>query len=365
MASDRSRFSIFLQYKQAFGISPKRPLSDVKDSWLPMRYSTKDGWILAVWVWRKRRAWCEVGLYLTEDHVRYVKDSGLKGSLLGMLTQAYHQTGRMEIRFIGPRPGREATLEDGFEPCIPEKIRRYAGDLGLTLQERDRITDAQGRDLYFRLTGFSSAIVEGCRRRGIDLLRACVLVHRDVWSYQQVEYLLRNAHVPERIFQGGLSPVDRLPYLHDMLVMRAALMDERLRIVFERFARGPATRTIRTEWETATRVRYTSDQNLEVLTVGQGTLSVKAKTPFVVTLVPRSAQAYFAFQQEDVANPDPSTDRVVAVTKDFEWSGLSPSTPGGTLLVPLFDTLSELDLEIARRLAQAGSDHSELSERHV
>ena len=363
MEGDRSRYSIFLRYKERYGISSDCSLARVKHDWLPMRYSTKDGWILAVWVWRSRREWCEVGLYLTEDHVRYVKNSGQRGSLLGMLTQAFHQTGKMEIRFVGPQRGHEPTLETGFERGVPVKIRRLAGELGIRFRLRDRITDAEGRDLYFRLTGFSTPIVEACRKREIDLLRACVLVQRDIWTYQQIEYLLRNVYVPERIFQGGVSPVDRLPFLHDMLAMRTVLMEERIRIVLEKLAAGPAPRKICSEWETAIQLRYTCNQDIEVPILG-GSIPLKAGTPLAMTLIPRGAQGYVAFQQEDLANPDPSHPRVIAVTKDFEWSGLSSNVPPTTLLIALFDTLSDLDLEIERRLAQAVSTRSELSERH-
>ena len=330
-----------------------------------MRYFMDD-WILAAWVYRIRhRERCEVGLFLAEDHTKYVKDSGIKGGLICLLTQTFHLLGKMEVHFVGPRHGQEPTLDTGYEPDIPASIRRVAKDLGIEFRHRRIISDLEGRQLYARLTGFSDSTIEEFRRRNIDLTRACFVVQRDIWSFDQVEYLLRHAPDPERLFNGGVPPTDRLSVLLDQVVLRTAILEERLRILVERFASGGKVATVKAEWVGESRVRYSCDQDLALPLFGRSPQPIPSRTPFEVTVLPRNAQGYVMFAPSDARRTGTHTSpQFLGVTRDIEWTKLAPLGKTGPACLPVYDTLTELDSEIDLRLAQAVTTRSELSERH-
>ena len=358
----------FVPFVRAYGgcrRDPSRdPCRNMKDRpWWPMRYFLEDD-ILAAWVYRIRdRSRCEVGLFLAEDHYKYVKDSGAKGGLIFLLTQTFHLLGKMEVNFVGPRAGQTATLNTGFEPQIPETVRRVAKAHGVELGNKSCITDEEGRTLYARLTGFSDETIGEFRKRGIDLTQACFVVQRDIWSFDQVEYLLRNAPEPERLFNGGVSPADRLSVLLDQVVLRTAILEERLRIVVEQFTGEP--KHVQAEWVGENRVRYTSDRDLGLPIFGGAVHPIKARTPFEVTITPRNAQGYVMFAAEDARRPRKHGDQqFIGVTRDIEWTGLTPKEGASAPYLPVFDTLTELDSELDLRLAQAVSTRCELSERH-
>lgn len=367
--SDRERFPLYEEYVRQYGIGRSNHLADKywnnpeKRPWWPMRYFMGD-WILAAWVYRiEHRQRCEVGLFLAEDHSLYVKDSGVIGGLISLLTQTFHLIGKMEVHFVGPERGETAILDSGYEPDVPSSIRRVAEALGVRFAPGARvISDAQGRELYARLTGFSHETIDQFRQRGIDLTRACFVVQRDIWSLGHVEYLLRHAPVPERLFAGGASPADRLAYLGDQLVLRTALLEERFRIVLERFTGGDGPKKIAATWASGSRVRYTSDRDLGLRPAGHPPVWVKAGVTFEVTSAPRAAQGYVALHADDARPAPDGRPRFLAVTRDVEWAGLSPAT--NVFYLPTHDTLSELDAEIDLRLVQAVSTRGELSERH-
>jgi len=368
--SDSDRFfDEFVPYVRAYGECRRDPSRDPyhdkeKDRpWRPMRYFMGDD-ILAAWVYRIReRSRCEVGIFLAEDHYKYVKDSGVKGGLIFLLTQTFHLLGKMEVNFVGPRSGQTATLDTGFERNIPETIRRVAEAHGVEFRYQSCITDQEGRELYAQLTGFSDEMIGEFRKRGIDLTQACFVVQRDIWSFDQVEYLLRNAPEPERLFNGGVSPVDRLSVLLDQVVLRTAILEERLRIVVEQFTGEP--KKVRAEWVAENRIRYTSDRDLELPIFGGPVQSIKAGIPFEVTITPRNAQGYVMFATDDARRPRRhDIPHFIGVTRDIEWTGFTTNAGLITPYLPILDTLTDLDSELDLRSAQAMSTRCELSERH-
>lgn len=366
--TDSARFfAQFVPYVRRFGecrADPKRdPYHGQKERpWWPMAYFIGDD-ILAAWVYRVRhRDRCEVGLFLAEDHHLFVRGSGLKGGLIFLLTQTFHLTGKMEVHFVGPRPGQSPTIETGYEPEVPRAIRELAGALGVEIAGRHGIADLEGRQLYTRLTGFTEETAARFRRCGIDLTRACFAINRDVWSFEHVEYLLEHAPAPERLFEGGLSPLHRLAHQRDLLVLRTALLEERFRILLENFSDGDGPKRFDARWVTGTRRRYTCDRDLGLRAHDGRAVRLKAGEPFEVYVLPRSAQEYVAFRAEDASHA-PGAPRLIAATRDIEWTGPTPAGATGAHYLPIHDTLAELDAEIDLRLAQTVSTRGELSER--
>ena len=218
---DVTLFRIYELYVYLYGGCRSNPARDPYHGqpktrpWWPMRYFMED-WVLGAWVYRidKRTEQCNVCLFLAEDHYKYKMDSGLKGSLIFLLTQAYHLLGNMEINFVGPERGcsddrrrqtaqneqrvleflqklpdltssvsrnrAEELLKEGFEPEVPAAVRRFASELGVKFAGERHISDAEGRDLYARMTGFSAPVLAEFNGLGIDLTRACYAVHRDI-----------------------------------------------------------------------------------------------------------------------------------------------------------------------------------------
>lgn len=363
--SDVDRFSIFEQYVRAYGTSRRDPrldpFHDKRRPWWPMHYFMGP-WLLGAWVYRCNRLRSEVALFLAEDHTLYVKDSGIKGALISLLTQTFHQTQRMEVRFVGPRPGEPTTLDTGFETKVPTSIRRVAAELGVRIAKKATISDREGRFLFARLTGFTEQVIAELARRKIDLTRACVAVQRDIWSKEAVDYLLAYAPSPERVFLGGARAEDRLIYLQDLLVLRLVLAAERLEIILRHFSQVESA-DIQQAQISPNVVRYVSNKALRPLTTGnEHHFELPAGVPFDVELLPRSAQGYAANWSADLAcHPSGTSLRIVSVTKDFAWA--SVVAPPSVVLIPLFDSLSDLDSEIERRLAQVASNRTSLSER--
>jgi len=103
--SDRDRFGLWLRYVKI------RSETDARNprAWRPMRFAQQD-WVLSAWVYRSTRQRYDISLFLTEDHTRFVRDSGTMAGLVFNLSEAYDKTGGMEIRFVGPPDGRVGTV---------------------------------------------------------------------------------------------------------------------------------------------------------------------------------------------------------------------------------------------------------------
>ena len=139
--SDVERFPIYEEYVRLYGTSradgghAKRTGRGRAKSrrWLPRRCCYQD-WILSAYVSRWSRTQYDVALFLAEDHTLLEQDSGVKGGLMFLLSDAYHHTGRMELTFVGPINGARPSVRTGYESDIPTSIKELGRKLGIAVE---------------------------------------------------------------------------------------------------------------------------------------------------------------------------------------------------------------------------------------
>jgi len=85
-----------------------------------VRGFAQEDWILNIRacriVGRKR---FEVGLFLAEDHEKFVRHSGTMAGLVFLLSEAYKKVGRMELHFVDPLKEHEPTVQTRFCHSFP------------------------------------------------------------------------------------------------------------------------------------------------------------------------------------------------------------------------------------------------------
>lgn len=333
------------------------------DGWQDRRFCQED-WLLNIRVQRvvARRRF-EIALFLAEDHERYVRGAGVIGGLVFALSEAFEKTGNMEVHFVGP--------PEGGEPEVPVSIRNVAKEqFGLELPRGNRITDELGRKLYARITGLSEKATEAIRSRGIDLVKACFVIHRGLWTKDQVELIVWKAYAPERVLGGGVHAEHRLQYMHDMLLLRAALLSERLQTLCT-VVYGTVDQVVNMEWLDQGAVLLRLLQPVTLPAVADIDLTIPAKTPLTATLIARDATGYEVHGDDDVQGAAlPTALRTLVVTRDFEWIRapirkrlLARAKKAMLSIVIVTDTLGELDSEIELRLSQVASTKQGAQER--
>lgn len=292
-----------------------------------------------------------------------------------ILSDAYYQTGSMEVGFCGPARG-QATYSTGHETDVPQLIRDLATELEVPVDpaevtteewhntKRTRLSDRTGRELYARITGFSPRVVATLNRPDsvVDLIQACFIVQRGVWKSAQVEFLAVEALDPTRILQGGTLPERRLSFLHDMTVLRTALAWERTKIILESLS-GSDDADVHCQGWSGDSAVFVADKDL-VVDLHQGTCAIQAGSPISVLMVARSREAYAAMRIADVHAAKTAKPMLYVVTRDYAevaWADLGPEGERQKTLC-LHDTLAELDAEIYKRLARSASTRREMPE---
>ncbi|MEJ1418734.1 MAG: hypothetical protein RPU91_16925 [Candidatus Sedimenticola sp. (ex Thyasira tokunagai)] len=197
--------------------------------WQVRRFAQKD-WILNIRVYRyfRRRQTFEVALFRSRDHEDYIKYSGVVGGLIFLLSEAYNQTGRMAIDFLGPPEGENASLESGYERSIPQCVTEYLDVKGILISNRCRISDAEGRRIYIELSGLNEDIHKITSQREIDMIQLCFVSQRSIWTPWQIHSICKYAYAPEKIFLASVLPEHRLHFIADLYLLRAIYMLELL-----------------------------------------------------------------------------------------------------------------------------------------
>ena len=342
----------------------------VPAEWKPIRYATREGWVLGMWTWRTRRGYVEIGLFVCEDHIIYKRGAAIKWSLRCILTQALYQVGSMEVRFCG-KPPDQATLESGYEPVVPEDIRAFAEEHGIALKHRSRLSHAEGEQLYYAATDFEPDLIERFTARGLDPLQACALVQRDIWSMEQIRSIFDHAPDPDRIFRGGADPVDRLIYLWDLHFLRILIMAERMRILLEKFSLHGNHAGVQTGWCEQCGppvMQICPDSKVTIAGMGDRHVVFLPGEWLKVMLYPIMPSPWKpippVWHHPDVYNRAD----IICVTKDqlvHEEIYLRREAERSLPIVPLFDTLSDLDREVDNRLGHTASSREDLAERHA
>jgi len=283
------------------------------------------------------------------------------GGLVFSLSEAFDKTGKMEIHFVGP--------PKGHEPDVPESIRRVAKSLGVKLRHRHHIADDEGRLLYARITGLSDKAVKSLTERGVDIVKACFTIHRGLWNKEQVELIALHAHAPERIFTGQVHAEHRVQYLHDMMVLRTAVLAERLGTLCSS-VHGPADQVVTIEWDDDCRGCITLLKPVAWTHEGRE-IKFPEKKCVQATLIARDAKGYEVFGESDVLAAGSATAfRCLVVTRDFDWIPearrvqlLGQASKANLPLVQVVDTIGEIDADIDQRIARVVSTRQGAPER--
>jgi len=335
-----------------------------KSGWQVRRFCQED-WLLHVRVCSdkdqvRRTQRYEVALFLAEDHWKFTKDSAVIGGLILALSDAYHQLGRMELHFVG------------HEPTIPAAIRRVAADrFAVTFRNQSEISDDEGRNLYERITGLTDQTLQLLDDRGISRQRACFIVQRGIWSRDQVEFLASQVRFPERLFQGGAPDEFRISRVSDLVYLRIAVMGERARTVLE-LNSDDETEILNVEWVDGATVRIRPTSAVRVDALGSSSIEATRQKPLVALLAPRSAADYARYAAADMPSRTASNGEVIGmfVTQDIYRMSvenidklLAIAAARNVAIIPVVDSLAELDAEIERRLDRAASTNREMPER--
>lgn len=360
--SDADRMLIFEEYVKAYAPENKRELANRKGTgreWTPLRFCSQD-WLLSVAACRASRTRYEVGFFLTKDHFLFEEFAGVKAALAFFLADSFHKTGKMEIRFVGARSGEEPSLESGYLPGIPRPIREYAASVGVTLAHARKIEASEGEALYLKLARFSDELMK--LLSNADGLRAAFLAHRGVWSATALEHIARHSHMPNQLLVGGPSPEDWLTFKRELLVLREAVLAERIEIAL-RTANSHVEQPIRSRWlpDAAVPTLAITPLSATVLSTLGGSIELQPGKELHARLIGHDATSAAFHQEEDLAAIPADRPTLLVVTKDFDWAkppyraAVLKCTARHVAVVKLFECLDEVDSEILARLGRCAS----------
>lgn len=362
---DSNRVSIYEAYVHKYGIGSDEPVSRrlSQEVWTPRRSCFRD-WLISAFVVRWSRERYEVALFLAEDLWLLERGSGVKSGLMFILSDAYHRTGRMEITFLGPKPGQTPSFETGHEPRIPSSIRSLAAQLRVDLPETSAVlSDEAGRQLYARITGFSTATILALSRAGgPDLTRACFIVQRGVWSAEQVKYICTNALYPRRLLEGGIAPERRLSFVSDLEVMRVAITFERVLNALKRLS-GHDEPPVSSRWASGCIAQFSATEDLSIRLSDGVIFPLEIGQQLRVLIVPRSSAEYAWLASKDAEVASRYGCNAVAVTTDYLSCPVDAFRTAGMRVLAPVDSLLELDREAFRRLARSVTTARKLTER--
>lgn len=380
------RWSGFLRYVELYE-ECKNANNSQKDvflrEWTPMRFCTKD-YVLCVYVARVRQKRFEVALFLAGEHSFYVKGAGAMGGLMFCLSDAYFKTGTMEIFFVGPTDKMQSNTTKGFEPEIPRQIQQLAESFGIELRQQSHITNFEGRALYARITGFSEVVIEQLERRKADPVHAAFLVNRCVWSANAIELIANYSTNPVIVLNGGHRADDRLNFKRDMILLKSAIMSDRLKTkieielgddygmvtcqwssMFEQQVSVPAPVEI-SSWS-GNEIRLTPESSIKTIFLGRNTEMYQHK-------LLSDLQSLIVDNREFIRNTlkaNPLIDPLIVVlTKDVDWvdnavkeEALLLAMANGIKFFVVVDTDGELEQEVLNKLAQSETTRKPTEER--
>lgn len=356
-SSDAARMGQLELYRSQY--DPPESPKDFGREWTPFRGCHKDVMLwVAVTKWSRNDY--KVALFLCEDLVGLPIGWSVRAGLLTLLANAYKATGKMSLRFYGPRKGAKANPETGYEPIIPRKIRALASELGIHLKNQRFIEDSEGRLLFARLTGFSSQSIEALESKGVDVVHACMLTHRGVWFPSSIHYLARECLIPANILRGEAKPEFWGIFKADLLDLRVAITAERFLTALDtacqvQYGNHPH------HWLEGRSMEITIANDGEVFLFGGTRLQLTSGDRLLVKFSPRDQTEYDLLAATDYL-ADGKLPLHLVVTKDFDW--VSPETRrlaheaierGYLRILQIFETVDELDGEAMTRLDQAAS----------
>lgn len=183
--------------------------------WRPYRFCIQDVVFGSTVVRHSRELNClEVDVFLTAEVQSYDPLAGAMALTRFILSEAWKCGGTMEVRFSN-------VVEGGH---VPAALCKLAERYGIQLSG-SRVKPNEARSLYAALTGFSAPaldrlkVLEAFER--LSVAQACYLVHQNLWTVTQVEFLL-SSELPEIPLRGLVSPLQRLLWNYGLQRARGA-----------------------------------------------------------------------------------------------------------------------------------------------
>lgn len=189
--------------------------------WKPERFAVQDH-LLGVMAYRfnARDNAIDVVGFATRDHTNFARGSATAGLLLGLLCE-WAVCGADTLRFL------PSTRKADSEPQpIPREIVVLGRLLGADLDANQRgITAAQAAILLQALTPFPAVVRRalGDRlRQGAE--RACLAVHRELWSPWAAALLIAWCPRAAELFSGAVDPGEQIRYQALLYHARSAVL---------------------------------------------------------------------------------------------------------------------------------------------
>jgi hypothetical protein len=185
--------------------------------WRPYRFCVQDVVFGSTVVRHSRELNClEVDVFLTAEIQGYDRLDGALALSRFLLSEAWKCGGTMEIRFTN-------MVEGGH---VPAALRELADRHGVRLSN-SRMKPDESKALYAALTGFSTPALDRLKdleaSERMSVAQACYIVHQNLWTVTQVEFLL-GSELPEIPLRGLVPSAQRLLWIYGLQRARGAAL---------------------------------------------------------------------------------------------------------------------------------------------
>jgi hypothetical protein len=327
--------------------------------------------LLLVWAARctNTRAPYEVGLLHGNCSEYFSERVIVRTALLAMLVQCYRLRASMEIHFVGPRNADDdASVHTGFEPGVPLVIQQFAADLGIAFANRSMISDAEGRELFVRMTLSPDEVakIKKCRMKPLVV---AFIVNRGTWTDNEFYAILNYCGEPRHVFDGDLRSIIGIPLEAARSVLRSAYLAERV-INDLQMALGDTPHgqdSIEFRWLSERTIEVTSHYSFEKEVLHGELLTIEAGRPLVIGLYAGMKEdIHFEFTFNDCFKQY-SGCNALYFSSDFsrvsqvvlaKLKGFSADTGASLLAVQL--SADKIDQECLAKISRSGNLSMEL-----
>jgi hypothetical protein len=203
------------------------------DDWKPERFCVHDH-LMGVMGYRFNRiiGRLEVTGYATRDHTNYARGSATRSLLLGLLCEWAKQSANKGVVFV----------DDWYQPVpepipVPHEILVFARVLGVDIETGSReLSHTACRALFLKLTPFAMGARKLLETSDLSI-KACLMVHKGIWTTRQIEDLIRYCPLASALFDGDIHPeqplVMGMVMEHARFAVMAGISEQLVRIQAE------------------------------------------------------------------------------------------------------------------------------------
>lgn len=170
----------------------------------------------------------DVAVFSTAGLTSFAPGAATRWALTTVLTEAHQSGGTLAVNFVRRSRADGALHPDRTErkgAGLPSAVVRWAAAHGVRLDQRDSRWDHETGE---RLFAAAAPLTDGLRAllpdAAVPVPTVCAAVSTGTWPALDVEIVLRWAQDPARVLTGGAPVSDRLRYVADQHVVRAAVL---------------------------------------------------------------------------------------------------------------------------------------------